>query len=100
MEDLKISSNENNKNFYKYIKPCKIKFYPIDNLIDKNKLEDLTCPICLQILINPVSCSDNMNSHSFCKDCIDEFLKEKKRIIVQYANKILHIKLKIKLLKN
>ena len=77
MENTNNSSNENDKYFNKYIKSCKILFYSIDNLIDKDKSEDLICPKCFQIFINHVSCSDKINSHSFCKKCIDEFLKEK-----------------------
>ena len=77
MEDSNILSNENEECFSKYIKPYNILFYSIDDLIDKDKIENLICPICLLILRNPVCCSDKINSHSFCKDCIDEFLKEK-----------------------
>ena len=77
MEDTSISSYENDIYFTKFIKPCKIFFYTTDNLIDKDKLGDLICPICFQIFIDPISCSDKINSHSFCKKCIDEFLKEK-----------------------
>ena len=66
-------------------------FYCIDDLIDKEAIEDLICPICLQILRNPVCCSDKINSHCFCKDCIDEFLKEKNncpvcKLIFEYKN--------------
>ena len=70
-------SNVNEEYLDKYIKPYNILIYSIDDLIDKDNIEDLVCPICLQILGNPVCCSDKINSHCFCKDCIDEFLKEK-----------------------
>ena len=74
---MELSSNERKEFFNKYIKPYKIISYPIDNLIDKDKADNLICPICLQLLKNPISCSERINSHSFCKECIDEFLKEK-----------------------
>ena len=77
MEDINISPDEKDTYLDKYTKPCQEFFYTIDNLINKDKSEDLICPICFQLFINPISCSDRMNSHSFCKRCIDEFLKEK-----------------------
>ena len=91
MEALICSSNEEDKYFEQYIKPYPILFYRIENLIDKDDIEDLICPICLQILGNPVCCSDKINSHCFCKDCIDEFLKEKNncpvcKLIFEYKN--------------
>ena len=49
-------------------------FYNREDLVDDN--EDLICPICLFILKNPINCSDNQNSHSFCKECIDKYLSE------------------------
>ena len=48
--------------------------YNNDNIINKN--EDLICPICFYILKYPINCSDKNNSHSFCKECIDIYLKE------------------------
>ena len=79
MESSNILSNENEQYFEKYIKPYRIMLHSIDDLIDKDKIEDLICPICLLILRNPINCSDKINSHSFCKECIDEFLKEKNK---------------------
>ena len=71
----KIENFDNN--FKKYIKKAdEITFYNPDNLICKENKEDLICPICFFVLKNPISCSDKKNSHSFCKDCIDEYLKE------------------------
>ena len=64
MEDTNISSNEKDEYFDEYIKPCKVLFYTTDNLINKKNSEDLICPICYQIFINPISCSDKFNSHS------------------------------------
>ena len=48
-----------------------------DNLITENENNsyDFICPICLNILNNPINCLPNNNSHSFCKKCIDEYLK-------------------------
>ena len=84
-------SNENEECLGKYVKPYNNLIYSIDDLIDKDGIEDLICPICLQILKNPVCCSDKINSHPFCKDCIDEFLKEKNKcpickLLFEYKN--------------
>ena len=77
IEDLNISKNENEINFNKYININEITLYNIDNLIDNDKenKEDLICPICFYVFNNPNSCSDKNNSHSFCKECIDNYLK-------------------------
>jgi hypothetical protein len=54
-------------------------YYNRDNIIEKNNnindLYDLCCPICLNILKNPITCSSKKHSHNFCKNCIDEYLK-------------------------
>ena len=34
-------------------------------------------PICLNVLNNPKSCSSKNTSHSFCKKCLDTYLKAK-----------------------
>ena len=60
--------------YYKKLEP--ILFYNKDNLIDKQNSDDLICAICYCILKDPLSCSDKINSHSFCKECFDEYLKE------------------------
>ena len=61
----------------KFINSTLINYYDPDNVIDnKNNLFDLICPICLNILNIPKSCSLNKQSHSFCKKCIDEHLKQ------------------------
>ena len=73
---LKNSFDEDNKYYEKCVNIIKIEFYDADNLIKKNKADDLICPICLNVLKNPISCSSKKNSHSFCKDCIDLYLKE------------------------
>ena len=82
MEDIKeneekenISLNENDILFKKFVKNNQILQYNPENLIDKINKEDLICYICFYILNNPISCSDKKNSHSFCKECIDTFLK-------------------------
>ena len=79
LENLISSLNENESDFKKYVKLNKISFINFDNLIEKEKYEDLICPICLCVLNNPISCSDNKNSHSFCKECIDKYLKGKNK---------------------
>ena len=61
--------------FLKFTEKEKIEFYSQDNLIDIKDAEDLICPICLFILKDPISCSDKENGHSFCKKCIDNYLK-------------------------
>ena len=62
--------------FTKYVKHYQILFYDSDNLIQKDNIEDFICPICLSVLKNPQSCSDNKNSHSFCKECIETYIHE------------------------
>jgi hypothetical protein len=80
MENFYSLSDEYNFYFNKYIKHInQILFYSQENLIDKEKNEELKCPICLDILKGPISCSDKKNLHSFCKECIDNFLKNNKR---------------------
>ena len=78
MEDIKEKEDEINdilfNTFIKYNN--KILLYNPENIINKKNIEDLICPICFNILNNPISCSDKKNSHSFCKECIDTFLKE------------------------
>ena len=76
VEDLNISQDGDDINFQKYIKTNEIILYNIDNLIEKENKEDLICPICFFVLNNPISCSDKKNSHSFCKECIDNYLRE------------------------
>ena len=83
----------------KFIIPIKqSNFYNRDDVIDKNDIYDLICPICLNILKNPMSCSLNNSSHSFCKECIDLYLKEKNGCPIcknafEYKNNINIIKL-------
>ena len=79
IEELNISQNEDDINFKKHIKTNEITLYNIDNLIETENKEDFICPICFFVLNNPKSCSDKNNSHSFCKKCIDNYLKENKK---------------------
>ena len=50
-------------------------YYDANNIVENNYYLDLICPICLNILIKPKSCSTNKVPHSFCKNCIDIHLK-------------------------
>ena len=67
MEDFNAQSNQYDLYFKKYIKKITISIYSKENVIEKDNIEDLICPICFYILKNPISCSNNKNSHSFCK---------------------------------
>ena len=72
-EDLQFLLDQNNN----YVKISnEITCYDIDNLINKENIEDLICPICFYILKDPISCSKKNNSHTFCKECIDKYLQE------------------------
>ena len=82
MEDINKKEDEINialndiyfKKFIKYNNQLLI--YNPENINNKENIEDLICSICFNVLKNPISCSDKKNSHSFCKECIDAFLKE------------------------
>ena len=70
--------NQYNINKDKYIIPSiDINCINRDNLIieNDNNSYDFICPICLNILNNPINCLPNNNSHSFCKKCIDKYLE-------------------------
>jgi len=75
-EDLNSLMIKDNILTSKYIKFNTL-FYNRENLIDNLNvnIENLICPICYFILDNPKSCSRRNNSHSFCKKCIDLYLK-------------------------
>ena len=75
-EVTNLFSKDNEEYFKKYIKFNYIYYFNPDNLIGQEIKEELICPICFYILNNPISCSDKNNSHSFCKECIDNYLKE------------------------
>ena len=38
-------------------------------------VENLICPICLNILRNPINCNFTKKSHSFCEECINKSLE-------------------------
>ena len=76
MVDLNNSSTQFDLNFKKFFKQANISFYNKDDVIGKENLEDLICPICFYVLKNPISCSSNKNAHTFCKKCIDQSLNE------------------------
>ena len=73
-EEIKTIKEEDFKKYSIYIN--QILFYDSDNLVNKENTEDLICPICFYILKDPKSCSDKKNSHSFCKECVDNYLKD------------------------
>ena len=75
-DNLNTLSNKYKINKNKFIILVKDDDYNPDNLINKENKIDLKCPICLNILNNPKSCSSNKTSHSFCKKCIDKYLKD------------------------
>ena len=78
MENCLEKLEDFNNNFKKHVKPKQdqIISYNSENLIGKENKKDFICPVCLEVLKNPISCSGNKNSHSFCKDCIDKYLKQ------------------------
>ena len=76
MEDINNQSTQFDSSFNKYIKRIPKLFYNRDNVIETEKIEDLICPFCFYLSKNPISCSSNKKVHSFCKDCIDQYLKE------------------------
>ena len=62
----------------KFIRPfTSEKFYNPDNVVEgKKNIENLICPIYLDILKNPVSCNSTKKSHSFCEECINKSLED------------------------
>ena len=82
MEDIKEKEENKKTNVFvdeedfKKLTLCiyQVLFYDSDNLINKENTEDLICPICFYIYRNPLNCSDKKKSHSFCKECIDNYL--------------------------
>jgi len=65
------------ENLDKYLKCISnMNYYDRENLKEKDiDISNLICPICYYILKQPRFCSLNNNSHSFCKECIDKYLK-------------------------
>ena len=74
-KDLNSLCTEKDK-LINYAKKVEIQFYDPNNLIEKENIDDLICPICFYVFKNPLSCSDKKNSHSFCKECIKEYLNQ------------------------
>ena len=73
--DLLLDEYKIDKNKYLNV-ISNINYYDRDYVIVKNiNILDLICPICYYILKEPRFCSSNNNSHSFCKECIDKYLK-------------------------
>ena len=69
--DHKINRDE-------YIKPISDKLisYSVDDIVEgKNYIDILICPICYNILKDPISCNSKEKSHSFCELCILKSLK-------------------------
>ena len=80
------SSNQEESNSFstclnKYLKENVIRniicYYSSDNLEDQENIDGLICQICLCILNEPLNCSDRKNSHSFCKECINDYISLK-----------------------
>ena len=63
-----------------YVKQEPIDYYDPEDLLNKEKIDDFKCAICLCILNEPLNCSEKINSHSFCKTCINNYLKYLKNL--------------------
>lgn len=48
---------------------------PKDHFVDQATLDDVLCPICQDVLDNPVSCLC-ADEHAFCEDCITNWLTD------------------------
>ena len=50
--------------------------YNVNDVVEgKDYIDILICPICYNILKDPVSCNNTEKSHSFCNDCIFQCFK-------------------------
>ena len=60
-----------------YIKPSSdiLEYNSNDVVEGNNYIDKLICPICYNILKDPISCNSTEKSHSFCKLCILKSLK-------------------------
>ena len=94
IDDLLIKYHIDIKKYISLIKPTNT--YNRENVIKRGELFDLSCPICLNLLNNPISCSSNENSHSFCKECIDYYLKNNNCCPICKCNFEYKIKEKVK----
>lgn len=63
-----------NKSIVPYLDIVYDRNYVIDN--GNDNIANLICPICYDIINNPISCSEKENSHSFCKECINSYFKK------------------------
>ena len=61
----------------KYILPSSnILDYNVNDVVEgKEYIDILICPICYNILKDPISCNFTEKSHSFCRNCIIQCLK-------------------------
>jgi hypothetical protein len=58
--------------------------YPYDGTGGGNEYKEITCTICLEII---VGCRKAGCGHIFCQMCIEEWLLRKKvSIIIEYTN--------------
>ena len=88
--DLLLDEYKIDKNKYLNV-ISNINYYDREYVIEKNiNILDLICPICYYILKEPRFCSSNNNSHSFCKECIDKYLKSNNNCPI-YKNKFENI---------
>lgn len=76
-QDLNTLLKKYNIDKAKYIKPyTKMLYYNPENVVEGTKnIENLTCPICYDILKNPISCNSTKKSHSFCEEYINKSLE-------------------------
>jgi len=50
--------------------------YNVDDVVEgKEYIDLLICPICYNILKDPISCNNTEKSHSFCENCIFQCFK-------------------------
>ena len=76
-QDLNALMKKHNIDKAKYIRPYSNNlYYNPENVIEgTKKVEDLICPICYNILKNPINCNSTKKSHSFCEECIKKSLE-------------------------
>ena len=76
-QDLNVLQKQYNIDKIKYIKPySKMVYYNPENLIgETKKIDNLICPICYDILRNPISCNSTKTSHTFWEECIKKSLE-------------------------
>ena len=68
-----LNNNNNNLNNIEITEKLEISPDEISNINEVSNMKDLLiCPICLNILIDPVQC--NQCNKCFCKSCIDHYV--------------------------